>query len=117
MNKNQVLTSRFESAKEKLQKIYHRRPYKELRGKPEIEKIIFPEPHIMYQIINKFEKSKEIKIPKGLGEPKLKKINSLNEFSRKIYQFNKDELTDIKNGDIKEETTKFLKKKLQLIKR
>ena len=116
MNKNQVLTSRFESSKEKLQKIYHRIPYKELRGKPEIEKIIFPEPHIMFQIISKFEKSEEIKIPKGLREPKLKKINSLNEFSRKIYQFNKDELTDIKNGDIKEETTKFLKKHYSLLK-
>ena len=84
MNKNRELTNKIELSKEKLRKIYDRIPFKELRERPEIEKVIFPEPRIIFQIISKFEKSEEIKIPKGLEEPKLKRLKSLNEFSRNM---------------------------------
>ena len=116
MNKNRVLTTKFESSKEKLRKIYDRIPFRELREKPEIEKVIFPEPRIMYQIISKFKKSEEIKIPKGLEEPNQKKLNSLNEFSKKMLQFNKNGIIDIKNEKLKEETIKFLKNYDNLLK-
>ena len=116
MNKNRELTNKIELSKEKLRKIYHRIPFKELRERPEIEKVIFPEPRIIFQIISKFEKSEEIKIPKGLEEPKLKRLKSLNEFSRNMLRFNKDEITDIKNQKLKEQTRKFLKNYDNLLK-
>ena len=116
MNKKKELNSKFETTKEKLRKIYDRIPFKELREKPEIEKVIFPEPSVIFQVLSRLKKTDDIKIPKGLEEQKQKKLNSLNEFNSILFKFNMDEIAALSNNKLKEETIKFLKSYKRLLK-
>ena len=116
MNINHKLTLTNETLKQKLHKIYERIPVEELREKPELEKLIFPEPPIVYQIITNFKKTEDIKIPADLDEQKQKKLKSINEFYNQVLVFNKDKDIDIKNKDIKKENKNFINKYHRLIK-
>ena len=106
----------FENCKIKLRKIYQKIPIKELKKKPEIEKLVFPEPVVIYRGISKNKYSEKMKIPKDLTDDKKKKINSLNEFKEKLFRFNKNEKADEKNVEIKKENNKFSKDYDQLMK-
>ena len=116
MNINHKLTLTNETLKQKLHKIYERIPVEELREKPELEKLIFPEPPIVYQIITNFKKTEDIKIPADLDEQKQKKLKSINEFYNQVLVFNKDKDIDIKNKDIKKENKNFINNYHRLIK-
>ena len=106
----------FENCKIKLRKIYQKIPIKELKKRPEIEKLVFPEPVVIYRGISKNKYSEKMKIPKDLTDDNQKKINSLNEFKEILFQFNKNEKADEKNKEIKKENNKFSKDYDQLIK-
>ena len=82
------LTSNFEKSKDKLHRIYERIQIKVLKEKPEIEQLVFPEPMIIYDVINKIKKPEKLIIPKGISEVKEKKLKSLEEFKEVLYQFN-----------------------------
>ena len=105
-----------EKYKTKLHKIYERIPIKVLKKRPEIEKLVFPEPLIIYEGLSRLEKSEKIKIPKGISESKEKKINSLNEFKDVVYNFNKMEKLYISNDLIKKENKIFAKEYKRLLK-
>ena len=109
-------SSNFETSKIKLRKIYDRIPIKVLKKRPEIEKLIFPEPLVVYEGISKIEKPEKIKIPKGISEEKEKKILSLDEFKEMIYNFNKQEKIYLKNEPIKIENQVFCNNYKKLLK-
>ena len=109
-------SSNFETSKIKLRKIYDRIPIKVLKKRPEIEKLIFPEPPVVYEGISKIEKPEKIKIPKGISEEKEKKILSLDEFKEMIYNFNKQEKIYLKNEPIKIENQVFCNNYKKLLK-
>ena len=104
---NSGVSPNFETSQTKLKKIYHRIPVKVLKQRPEIEKLIFPEPLVIYEGISKIEKPEKIKIPKGISEQKEKHIISLDEFKEMIHNFNKQEKIYLKNEPIKKENEIF----------
>ena len=116
INPNSVIPKKFETSKVKLKKIYDRIPVKVLKKRPEIEKLIFPEPLIIYEGISKIEKPEKIKIPKGISEQKEKKLLSLDEFKEMIYNFNKQEKIYLKNEPIKKENEIFCNNYQKLLK-
>ena len=98
---------KFETYKTKLRNIYQRIPLKVIKQRPEIEKIMFPEPLVIYEGISKIENKEKMKIPKGLSESKEKKLISLLEFKEMMHKFNKQEQIYIKNEPIKKENQIF----------
>ena len=102
--------------KPKFNEVYKRIPPQVRRQKPIIEKLVFPEPLIIYEGLGHFDKSEKIKIPKGISESKKKKINLLNEFKDAVYKFNMMKKTSINNEGIKEENIIFSKEYKRLLK-
>ena len=94
---NNKLFLNTEKYKTKLHKIYERIPVNILRQRPEIEKVIFPEPVIQYEGISRIEKSEKIKIPKGISDSTEKRIISLNDFKDTVDKFNKMEKIYLRN--------------------
>ena len=107
MNPISELKPNFENSRIKLRKIYKKIPINELKDKPEIEKLMFPEPVVIFQGIGKMKFSEKMRIPKGLSEKNKRKINSLNEFKEKLYEFHKSEKQDEENAKIKKDNEKF----------
>ncbi len=111
------ISRNFETYKNKLHNIYVRIPLKVLKEKPEIEKLVFPDPLIVYEGISKIKKPEKIKIPKDLDESKLKKLNSLNDFKEELYEFSKQknekeiEIVKIENKQFKNNFDKMQKNK------
>ena len=107
LKQNTQLTPIFEKYKSKLHKIYERIPRKVLRKRPEIEKLVFPEPQIVYDGLGKVAKFKKMKIPKGISESKEKNIISLNEFKEVVKKFNKVADSYNNNDELKIENKEF----------
>ena len=114
--KNIRLTSNFEKSKDKLHRIYERIPIKVLKEKPEIEQLVFPEPMIIYDVINKIKKPEKLIIPKGISEVKEKKLKSLEEFKEVLYQFNQKKTDDENIENIKIENKIFCNNYEKLLK-
>ena len=110
------LTSNFEKSKDKLHRIYERIPIKVLKEKPEIEQLVFPEPMIIYDVINKIKKPEKLIIPKGISEVKEKKLKSLEEFKEVLYQFNQKKTDDKNIENIKIENKIFCNNYEKLLK-
>ena len=110
------LTSNFEKSKDKLHRIYERIPIKVLKEKPEIEQLVFPEPMIIYNVINKIKKPEKLIIPKGISEVKEKKLKSLEEFKEVLYQFNQKKTDDENIENIKIENKIFCNNYEKLLK-
>ena len=110
------LTSNFEKSKDKLHRIYERIPIKVLKEKPEIEQLVFPEPMIIYDVINKIKKPEKLIIPKGISEVKEKKLKSLEEFKEILYQFNQKKTDDENIENIKIENKIFCNNYEKLLK-
>ena len=110
------LTSNFEKSKDKLHRIYERIPIKVLKEKPEIEQLVFPEPMIIYDVINKIKKPEKLIIPKGISEVKEKKLKSLEEFKEVLYQFNQKKTDDENIENIKIENKIFCNNYEKLLK-
>ena len=110
------LTSNFEKSKDKLRRIYERIPIKVLKEKPEIEQLVFPEPMIIYDVINKIKKPEKLIIPKGISEVKEKKLKSLEEFKEVLYQFNQKKTDDENIENIKIENKIFCNNYEKLLK-
>ena len=110
------LASNFERSKDKLHRIYERIPIKVLKEKPEIEQLVFPEPMIIYDVINKIKKPEKLIIPKGISEVKEKKLKSLEEFKEVLYQFNQKKTDDENIENIKIENKIFCNNYEKLLK-
>ena len=110
------LTSNFEKSKDKLHRIYERIPIQVLKEKPEIEQLVFPEPMIIYDVINKIKKPEKLIIPKGISEVKEKKLKSLEEFKEVLYQFNQKKTDDKNIENIKIENKIFCNNYEKLLK-
>ena len=110
------LSSNFEKSKDKLRRIYERIPIKVLKEKPEIEQLVFPEPMIIYDVINKIKKPEKLIIPKGISEVKEKKLKSLEEFKEVLYQFNQKKTDDKNIENIKIENKIFCNNYEKLLK-
>ena len=89
-----------------LKNIYVKTNSKDLKKHPEILKLIFPEPIIIYKGINKYEKSEKIHIPKGATE----------KFKEMMYEFNVKDRTYIRNEILKKENDLFSKNYKLLLK-
>ena len=110
------LSSNFEKSKDKLHRIYERIPIQVLKEKPEIEQLVFPEPMIIYDVINKIKKPEKLIIPKGISEVKEKKLKSLEEFKEVLYQFNQKKTDDENIENIKIENKIFCNNYEKLLK-
>ena len=99
-----------------MHRIYERIPIKVLKEKPEIEQLVFPEPMIIYDVINKIKKPEKLIIPKGISEVKEKKLKSLEEFKEVLYQFNQKKTDDENIENIKIENKIFCNNYEKLLK-
>ena len=99
-----------------LKNIYVKTNSKDLKKHPEILKLIFPEPIIIYKGINKYEKSEKIHIPKGATPKQQKKVISLEKFKEMMYEFNVKDRTYIRNEILKKENDLFSKNYKLLLK-
>ena len=99
-----------------LKNIYVKTNSKDLKKHPEILKLIFPEPIIIYKGINKYEKSEKIHIPKGATPKQQKKVISLEKFKEMMYEFNDKDRTYIRNEILKKENDLFSKNYKLLLK-
>ena len=116
INSHRVRSSSGEKYGNKLNEIFSRIPGEIIRKNPEIEKIVNPEPKILYDVINHNKKPKLIEITGNMREAKEKMISNLNDFREMLYDFNqegKELLSNFEN--IQEENFKFSKvyKKIQ----
>ena len=99
-----------------LKNIFVKTNTKDLKKHPEILKLIFPEPIIIYKGINKYEKSEKIHIPKGATPKQQKKVISLEQFKEMMYEFNVKDRTYIRNEILKKENDLFSKNYKLLLK-
>ena len=100
----------------KLNLIFSRIPEDITKKNPEIEKIVNPQPKIIYDVINDNKKPQIIEITNNMREPQEKVITNLNEFKEMLYDFNQEGEELLGNfSDIQEENDKFSKvyKKIQ----
>ena len=100
----------------KLNLIFSRIPEDIIKKNPEIEKIVNPQPKIIYDVINDNKKPQIIEITNNMREPQEKVITNLNEFKEMLYDFNQEGEELLGNfSDIQEENDKFSKvyKKIQ----
>ena len=100
----------------KLNLILSRIPQSVIREKPEINKIVFPEPKVTFDIITNNKKPKKIKITNNMREELKDKIENLNSFKEKLHNYNINENEQLGNfSDIKDENNKFsnIYKKIQ----
>ena len=99
-----------------LKNIFVKTNTKDMKTHPEILKLIFPEPIIIYKGINKYEKSEKIHIPKGATPKQQKKVISLEKFKEMMYEFNVKDRTYIRNEILKKENDLFSKNYKLLLK-
>ena len=100
----------------KLNLVLSRIPGSVIREKPEIEKIVYPEPKMALDIITNNKKPKMIKITNNMGETLKKKLENLNSFKEMIHNYNINENEQLGSfSDVKEENNKFsnIYKKIQ----
>ena len=100
----------------KLNLILSRIPENIIREKPEIEKIVYPEPKVTFDIITNNKKPKMIKIANNMGEELKKKIENLNTFKEMLHNYNINESEQLGSfSDVKDENNKFsnIYKKIQ----
>ena len=97
-----------ENYRNNINSIFSRVPESVIRQKPEIEKIIYPEPKVVFDVINNDKKPKKIELSNKMREPLKKRITNLNSFREILYNYNLEGKAHLKNfSDIKEENDKF----------
>ena len=100
----------------KLNLILSRIPESVIRQKPEIDKIVYPEPKVTFDIITDKKRTKMIKITNNMRDTLKKKIENLNSFQEMLHNYNINENEQSENIlNVKEENNKFSKvyKKIQ----
>ena len=115
-NSHRLRSSSAEKYGNKLNEIFSRIPGEIIRKNPEIEKIVNPQPKIIYDVINHSKKPKLIEITGNMREPQEKMVSNLNDFREMLYDFNKEGKELLGNfADIQEENNNFAKlyKKIQ----
>ena len=92
----------------KLNLIFKRIPGSVLREKPEIEKIVYPDQKITYDVITDKKKPINIEITNNMSDRQEKVVSNLNSFKEMLYDFNQegDELLENFN-EVQEENEQF----------
>ena len=115
-NSHRLRSSSGEKYGNKLNEIFSRIPGEIIRKNPEIEKIVNPQPKIIYDVINHSKKPKLIEITGNMRESQEKMVSNLNDFREMLYDFNQEGKELLGNfADIQEENNNFGKvyKKIQ----
>ena len=93
-NLNKSLNSKIANPikyKKDMSQIYSRIPEDVLENSEELKKIVFKERKPVYDVINLYNKPKEIEITHDMSDQTQKNLENINSFREDLYEFNQEE--------------------------
>ena len=93
-NLNKSLNSKISNPikyKKDMSQIYSRIPEDVLENSEELKKIVFKERKPVYDVINLYNKPKEIEITHDMSDQTQKNLENINSFREDLYEFNQEE--------------------------